>query len=270
MSPNVDPDVGADALDRLLDALEAGQLVEGAVVRDGLAALIDRVGESTVHLLDMIDQGAPLTIARSHPAVADVIQLCGLDRPAPPEMRVDEAVGVPVSISPRPAPRCEVCGGEHPERHAHVADVDDRRLLCVCDACRLLLEGQERGRLRAVPAGTTRHVLAVATAPDWWDALDLPVGLVFLLCSGSVGELVAAYPGPAGVIESDRPVADVPDEMWPAPDTEALVVLASGDRFDAWLAPVTVAYGIAGRLREAHVMGDPMAAVRDVLGELLA
>lgn len=265
MSERVAPRAGADALDRLLDALEADEPIERTSVRDGLAALVDRVGESTVHLLDMIDQGAPLTVARSHPAVADVIALCGLDRPP-----ADEPVEVPVTIGPRPAPRCEVCGGERPEHHAHVADVDDRRLLCVCDACRLLLEGQERGRLRALPADTTRHVMAAPTAPHWWEALDLPVGLVFLLCTGSDEELVAAYPGPAGVIESDRPVAEVPDELRPAPDTEALVVLASNDRFDAWLTPVTVAYGLAGRLREEHVMGDPMAAVRDVLGELLA
>lgn len=269
MSQGIDPPAGSDALDRLLDALDGDEPIGRTVVRDGLAALVDRVGESTVHLLDMIDQGAPLTVARSHPAVSDVIALCGLDRPAAGEP-VQEPVEIPVTISPRPGPRCEVCGGERPDHHAHVADVDDRRLLCVCDACRLLLEGQGRGRLRAVPADTTRHVLAEPAAPHWWDALDLPVGLVFLLCSGSDAELVAAYPGPAGVIESDRPVAGVPDELRPAPDTEALVVLASGDRFDAWLAPVTVAYGIAGRLRENHVMGDPMAAVRDVLGELLA
>lgn len=257
-----------DALDGLLDALESPGPVDRDVVRAGLAALIDRVGESTVHLLDMVDRGAPLTVARSHPAVADVMELCGLE-PSPP-VDLGAPAAVPVTIGVRPHPRCEVCGGERRDAHGHVADVDDRRLLCVCDACRLLLEGQDRGRLRPVPVDATRHVVAEPAVPGWWADLDLPVGFVFLLRSGSGGDLVAAYPGPAGVVESDRPVGDVPDDLWPACDTEALLVLASNGRFDAWLVPVTVAYAIAGRLRQDHVMGDPMAVVREVLEELLA
>lgn len=269
MSPGADPQAGFAALDRLLDALDVDAPVDREVVRAGLAALVDRVGESTVHLLDMIDQGAPLIVARSHPAVVDVMELCGLGR-ATSDVPVEAPAEVSVSIGPRPGERCEVCGAERRADHGHVADVDDRRLLCVCDACRLLLEGQEQGRLRAVSADAPRRVVADASVPDWWDDLDLPVGLVFLLRTGSDGDLVAGYPGPAGVIESDRPVVGVPEALWPVPDTEALVVCCSGGRFDAWLVPVTVAYAIAGRLREDHVMGDPMAAVRSVLEDLLA
>lgn len=259
-----------DALDRLLDALDAPGRVDHDLVHDGLAALIDRVGESTVHLLEMIERGAPMTVALSHAAVADVMDLCGLHRdghaPSAKTSVVDE---VAVSITPRPRARCEVCGGDRADDHGHVADVDDRRLLCVCDACRILLEGQDRGRLRTVPAAPARHVVAEDSTPTWWDELDLPVGLVFLLRASTTDALVAGYPGPAGVVESERPVTAVPPELWPAADTEALIVLASGTHFDAWLAPVTLAYAMTGRLRDDHVMGDPMSAVRDIVADML-
>lgn len=260
------------ALDRLLDALDASGPVDHDVVRDGVVALIEVVGKATVHLLELIEQGAPLGAALSHAGVADVIELCGIggDRAASMPSPVVAAVPVSVSIASRGPTRCEVCGGVRSDDHGHVADVDARRLLCVCDACRLLLEGQERGRLRSVPAAPARHVAAADAPPAWWDQLDLPVGLVFLLRSSGIDGLVAGYPGPAGVVESERPVTAVPAELWPAADTEALVVLAAARRFDAWLVPVTVAYAMTGRLRHDGVMGDPMSVVREIVADLLA
>lgn len=269
MSPDTTPAGPERALHRLLDALADGGPCEHDVVRDGVAALIDTVGEATVHLLEMIDRRAPLTVALSHAAVAEVLELCNLGDAAPLEVGATTANEVAVSISRRPLPHCDVCGGERGEDHGHVADIEERRLLCVCDACRLLLEGQDRGRLRSVPADSTRHVTASASAPDWWEHLDLPVGLVFLLQGRDSSELVAAYPGPAGIIESALAVTAVPSDLWPVPDTEALIVFATESRFDAWLAPVTVAYTISGRLRVDHVMGDPMLGVRDILADLL-
>jgi len=257
------------ALDRLLDALNEGGPVDREIVRCGLAAMIDTVGEATVHLLEMVSRGAPMTVALSHAAVVDVLELCDLENAASLHEAPTTGSEVAVSISRRPALQCEVCGGARGEEHGHVADVEERRLLCVCDACRLLLEGQDRGRLRSVPADSTRHVTSSTNAPRWWEQLDLPVGLVFLFRRGDASNLVAAYPGPAGTIESALQVTTVPSELWPVPDTEALIVFASGTRFDTWLAPVTVAYTIAGRLRVDHVMGDPMLGVRDILAELL-
>ena len=78
-----------------------------------------------------------------------------------------------------------------------------------------------------MPADGSRHVVAGGPPPAWWSQIEVPVGLVFFLRSGD-GPLVASYPGAAGVIEAEQPVTGVPESLLPVPDTEALVVLASG------------------------------------------
>jgi hypothetical protein len=99
--------------------------------------------------------------------------------------------------------RCDMCGEVIGDRHRHVVDLDHRRLLCTCPGCGLLFiaEGAGCGRYRAVPD----RFVELATGPRalaLWEALEVPVGVVFFVSSSRTGRVSAFYPGPAGATES--------------------------------------------------------------------
>ena len=76
--------------------------------------------------------------------------------------------------------RCEFCAADIGERHGHVADVADHRLLCVCRPCYLLFapQGAGGGRYRGV-GEEVRRVGDLLLDDARWDALRIPVDLVF-------------------------------------------------------------------------------------------
>ena len=79
-----------------------------------------------------------------------------------------------------PEERCEFCAVDIGERHGHVADLQDHRLLCVCRPCYLLFgpRGSGGGRYRGV-GEEVRRVDDLAVTDAQWDALKIPVDLVF-------------------------------------------------------------------------------------------
>ena len=136
--------------------------------------------------------------------------------------------------------QCEFCSVDLGERHGHVADVAEHRLLCVCRPCYLLFapevsggRGSARGRGRSPcrrAASRRRHVGVVAC----------PVDLVFLLPPvwprRRRAPPAAFYPGPGGATESEldlhawsRIVADNPAFDQTMSDVEA-VLLRRHDR----------------------------------------
>jgi Family of unknown function (DUF5947) len=169
---------------------------------------------------------------------------------------------------PKPPPppaadeRCEFCGVGIDERHGHVADVADHRLLCVCRPCYLLFapQGAGGGRYRGVGEEVSQ-VADLALAPTQWDALRIPVDLAFFFHQTQPGEdprLLAFYPGPAGATESEldltawagiagaNPVlADV------QPDVEAVLLRRRGDEVSCYLVPIDVCYELVGLVRSA-------------------
>jgi hypothetical protein len=167
---------------------------------------------------------------------------------------------------PAPGERCDMCGEPIAERHSHVADIGDRRLMCTCRGCYLLFTAPGAGglRMRAVPENY-RRVEPLAFSQQQWDELAIPVDLVFLFrqseSDGSTN-LVVSYPSPAGATESeseavswDAFVAANPALTDVLVDVEAVLVrrLAPGE-FGCYVVPIDACYHLVGIVR-AHWVG---------------
>lgn len=125
--------------------------------------------------------------------------------------------------------RCDLCGQSLVTGHEHLFDVDTRRLRCSCVACSILFDA---------PKAKTRRVRRVAARLDGfrlddaqWRALTVPVGLAFLSSSSTRSEVIASYPGPAGVMEAvvsraawEALVTANPTLAEMEPDTQALLI----------------------------------------------
>ena len=158
-----------------------------------------------------------------------------------------------------PGQVCELCATPIPAEHGHVVNVEHRRLLCACRACRLLFtsEGAAGGKLRAVP-DRCLHAPGFVLTDAQWETLQIPVRMAFFFTSSPAGRVVAFYPSPAGAMESTlpldawRPIADAnPILATLAPDVEALLVHGSrtAPGFDCFLVPIDVCYELVGVVR---------------------
>ncbi len=95
--------------------------------------------------------------------------------------------------------RCELCGATIGSNHQHLLELASRRLLCACPACSHALAESERFRL-VCPQTQALDDFKITDAD--WDAMQLPIDLVFLFHSTPEGGPVALYPGPAGPMAS--------------------------------------------------------------------
>ncbi|BAU81338.1 hypothetical protein SLA_0383 [Streptomyces laurentii] len=178
--------------------------------------------------------------------------------------------------TPRPPreERCELCGTRLADgRHRHLADTDQRSLVCACGPCAQLMDRSTgpstgpstspstdpstfpRGRFRAVP---DRFLADPAHRVDdtVWEALRIPVSVAFLFRNSALGRAVALYPSPAGATESE-----LEDPAWQSvrdatrlaaglePDVEALLLRRHGGRTECFLVPIDVCYELVGRMR---------------------
>jgi hypothetical protein len=167
------------------------------------------------------------------------------------------------SHEPAREPHCELCRSPLTGEHAHLVDVESRRLLCACAMCRTV-----GGRYRLVPSRYV-HSPSMRITPAQWESLGLPVGLVFFVVNSLLARTVACYPGPAGATESLLPL-----DAWPAlsaqhpwirdiaPDVEALLIRRIGEEYLAFIVPVDACYELVGRIRRtwAGLGGGPAAA----------
>ena len=153
--------------------------------------------------------------------------------------------------------RCDLCRQEFGEAHQHVVNLETRSLLCACRACYLFFthEGAGQGRYRVVPE---RYV----ATPDFvlpdeqWDALQVPVAMVFFFVNSSLNRMVAFYPSPAGATESLLPLGTWrqltranPLLETLRPDVEALLVYKRPEGFECHIVPIDACYELVGRLR---------------------
>ena len=89
-----------------------------------------------------------------------------------------------------------------------------------------------------------------------WDALQVPIGMVFFFHNSVLGRVVAQYPGPAGateslldleawedIVETNRLAASL------TPDVEALIVRRDRGHDDCFLVPIDACYELVGMLR---------------------
>jgi hypothetical protein len=157
--------------------------------------------------------------------------------------------------------RCDLCGEPLAAAHRHLVDARARRLLCVCGTCLAARDESadafDGSRLRPVPP-TDQYRPSFTIDREQWEALDIPVDLVFLFLNSSSGRPVACYPGPAGTTESvltlDAWSSLVGANLWIeslVPDLEALLVRRVDGAYSAVVVPIDRCYELAGRIRSA-------------------
>lgn len=166
--------------------------------------------------------------------------------------------------------RCEMCSEAVGETHAHVVDLDSRELICACRACSYLFvsHGAAGGRYRAVPERYLRFT-SFQLSENQWEALRIPVGMVFFFRNSRMERTVAFYPSPAGATESELAIDGFNDIVTNNPalglvesDVEALLFtngsaeLSGGQRdrreesaVECFLVPIDVCYELVGHLR---------------------
>jgi hypothetical protein len=99
------------------------------------------------------------------------------------------------------AERCEMCSRELATEHEHLVEPASRKLICSCDACAILFDGQSGTKYKRVP----RRVIFLRDfqlTDGQWDGLMVPIEMAFFFKSSPHGKVIALYPSPAGATES--------------------------------------------------------------------
>ncbi len=178
----------------------------------------------------------------------------------------------------RPRESCDLCGTEVAEQHQHLLELANRQIHCSCDACAILFSGQTGSRYRRVPQ-------LIEFWPDFrisdseWEALHLPINLVYFSYSSPAGKVMAHYPSPAGATESLLPldawqgmIADNPTLGEIEPDVEALLANRIGEARDYYRVPIDQCFKLVGLIR-IHWRGlsggtDVWEVIQRFFGEL--
>jgi hypothetical protein len=172
--------------------------------------------------------------------------------------RLREVVRQAAARAPAPdVERCELCGEPIPPEHRHLVDLQSRKMLCACRACKLLFDrgAAGGGHYRLVP--DRRLALDDFEMDDGvWASLQIPVDIAFFFRNSAAGGVVAFYPGPAGATESALEL-DAWGQLESAnpvlrtlePDVEALLVnRARGARLH-FLVPIEDPYRLVALIR---------------------
>ncbi len=181
-----------------------------------------------------------------NPPVGGLGALRRIAAPAPPTQTGEQEIE-----------RCEFCATDIGERHGHVADVADHRLLCVCRPCYLLFaaKGAGGGRYRGV-GEEVRRVGDLLLDDARWDSLRVPVDLVFFFRQSNVDHLLAFYPGPGGATESELDLATWSEISGANPvlddledDVEAVLLRRHEESYSCFLVPIDLCYELVGLVR---------------------
>jgi hypothetical protein len=146
--------------------------------------------------------------------------------------------------------QCELCTLSIGPRHRHLLQLDDRRILCVCETCWAVRSGEAEFR----PVGNrTVWLDDFALSDEQWASFQIPIGLAFFMLSTVSDGVIALYPSPAGATESEldleawqRLRADNPALAELEPDAEALIVNRMADPPQHAIVPIDVAYQLVG------------------------
>ena len=149
---------------------------------------------------------------------------------------------------PRAEERCELCAAPLGERHEHLVDPRQRRLLCACTACAILFDGMVATPYRRVPRDVVR-LNGGGLNDETWSALAIPIGLAFLFRSSATNGVVALYPSPAGPTESTVEAPECEALVRLRPDVEALLIHRLGGARDCYVAPIDECYRLTGIIR---------------------
>lgn len=167
-------------------------------------------------------------------------------------------------LAPPAGDRCEMCAKPIGAEHSHVAQLDDRRLLCACRPCYLLFtnDGAGGGRYRSVPE-RYRYDPEFSLSEAQWELLGIPVNVVFFFAQTDLDQFVACYPSPGGATESLlelEPWSDVvranPLLSDLTPDVEAALVRRGDTGMACYLTPIDACYELVGIVRRGWVGFD--------------
>ena len=154
-----------------------------------------------------------------------------------------------------PEERCELCAVRVSETHQHLVDPEQRRILCVCDACAILFDRTGVTRYRRVPRDI-RQLPGFDIEDALWTSLSIPISLVFFFRSSVTHTVLAVYPSPAGptetVVEEEdwREVAALDRALGNlAEDVEALLVNRAKGAREYYLVPIDECYKLAAVVR---------------------
>jgi hypothetical protein len=173
-----------------------------------------------------------------------------------------------------PQERCEVCNAPLADDHRHLLQLEERRIVCACEACWALHSGDAEYR----PVGTRTLWLDEFELDDeLWGRLQIPIALAFFMRSSVTWGVVAFYPSPAGATESElsleaweelvrsNPVLEGMD-----PDAEALIINRLANPPEYVIAPIDQCYALVGliKVRWEGISGGP--ALRESVPEFFA
>ena len=176
---------------------------------------------------------------------------------------------------------CDLCRSELPDRHRHLLELVQRRMLCACDACALLFGDANGSRIRPIPESVTRIELNMSD--QQWSGLGIPIGMAFFtVCDREVSResssirslspdvtvrhsaeattdaapVQVGYPSPAGLVMSS-----VEQDDWLAlidanpavgrlrPEVESLLINRLASRQQAFVVPLDVCFELIGIVR---------------------
>lgn len=153
---------------------------------------------------------------------------------------------------------CELCAQALGAEHEHLLEHGARRVLCTCQSCaNLYAREEDRPRphyLRVERRASRLRELEIDD--EIWANLGVPGGLAFFTTRSPSAEVVATFPGRAGIIE-----AFVPLKAWSElerrfsvlrhmrPDVEALLVRRSARHRDYFLVSIDYGFELCGLLR---------------------
>jgi hypothetical protein len=166
-------------------------------------------------------------------------------------------IASPKPTASAPEERCEFCAAAIGDRHGHVADVADHRLLCVCRPCYLLFApaGSGGGRYKGI-GEEVRRIEGLVMDEARWDALRIPVDLAFFFRQTGAPQLLAFYPGPGGATESLLDLSawadiamDNPGVEQAEPDVDAVLLRRGDGSFACYVVPIDVCYELVGMVR---------------------
>jgi hypothetical protein len=153
-----------------------------------------------------------------------------------------------------------MCSRGLPAEHEHLVEPVNRKLICACNACAILFDGQSGTKYKRVP----RRVLFLRDfqlTDAQWDGLMVPIEMAFFYKSTPQGKVMALYPSPAGPTESLLSLDTWTDIVGMNPilnemeaDVSALLVNRVGHARGAWpaeyyLVPIDECYKLVGLIR---------------------
>jgi hypothetical protein len=185
-------------------------------------------------------------------------------------------------VAGTPVEECELCAQAITVEHEHLLEPDARRVFCACGDCAQLVAAEQRDEPRdghreeqkksARYLRVERRALRLQELDfdnDIWAELSIPVGLAFFTMRSRTGEVVATFPGRAGLIESFVPLKAYSEleRRFPvlkgiAPDVEALLVRRTLRHQDYFRVSIDHCYELAGLLRGSDApLSSPELAV---------